>query len=174
MYNIIQIEETYYDLFGEYIINILKDNDMFLCYKRNNNIITLSLNQCKEILYIISNYVKINYIYLKDIIKLNDYEINLINVKKYSLLNLLLCSLYQLEENDINIEDEKYNKYIIETILCILDNLEDELIYKLKTIEDYKINSLNILYQLFKNVDNIKMLSLFNYYLQNINFYLSI
>lgn len=173
MLNIIQIEETYYDLFGEYYINILKDNDIYLCYKRKEYLITLSLKQCKEILNIISEYVKNNFLYLNNIINLNENEINLINVKKHALLNLFLSSLYQLADKDINIEDEKYNKCLIETILCILDNLEYELIYKLKIIEDYKINCLDILYQIFKNVDNIKMLSLFNYYLNNINFYLS-
>lgn len=172
MFNIIKINDTYYDLIGKYLINELKDNDIYLCYNRNDYIITLSLNQCKDILNIICDYVKNNFSFLKNIIDLNDNEINLINIKRYSLLNLFLCSLYQLADNDINIDNKKFNKYIIETILCLLDNLKDELLFKLKIINDYKINCYDILYELFKNVDNIQMISLFNYYLNNINEFL--
>lgn len=170
MYNIIKVNDTYYDLFGEYLIYILENNDMFLYYKRNNNIITLSLNQCKDIIKNISNYVKVNYLYLKNIIDLKNNEINLINIKKYSLLNLFLCSLYQLSEKDIIINDDNdINNNILETIICILDNLKDEIIIKLKTIEDYNNNCLDILYNIFENVNNIQMITLFNYYLININ-----
>ena len=170
MYNIIKVNDIYYDLFGEYLIYILDNNDMFLYYKRNNNIITLSLNQCKDIIKNISNYVKVNYLYLKNIIDLKNNEINLINIKKYSLLNLFLCSLYQLSEKDIIINDDNdINNNILETIICILDNLKDEIIIKLKTIEDYNNNCLDILYNIFENVNNIQMITLFNYYLININ-----